>query len=53
MRHKVLDVEGDVYLAEFPIIGQYNGFKTGHYITNNLLKELFKSDDNYLIHQSH
>ena len=53
MRHKVLDVVGDLYLAGFPIIGQYKGFKTGHYITNNLLKELFKSEDNYLIHQIH
>lgn len=53
MRHKVLDVVGDLYLAGYPIIGHYKGFKTGHYITNNLLKELFKSEDNYLIHQIH
>ena len=53
MRHKVLDVVGDLYLAGFPIIGQYKGFKTGHHITNNLLIELFKSEDNYLIHQIH
>ena len=53
MRHKVLDVVGDLYLAGYPIIGLYKGFKTGHYITNNLLKELFKSEDNFLIHQIH
>jgi UDP-3-O-[3-hydroxymyristoyl] N-acetylglucosamine deacetylase len=53
MRHKVLDVVGDLYLAGYPIIGQYKGFKTGHYITNNLLKELFKFEDNFLIHQIH
>ena len=53
MRHKVLDVVGDLYLAGYPIIGHYKGFKTGHYITNNLLKELFKSEDNFLIHQIH
>src|SRR6056300_1409209 len=53
MRHKVLDVVGDLYLSGYPIIGQYKGFKTGHFITNNLLKELFKSQDNYLIHQIH
>ena len=51
MRHKVLDVVGDLYLSGYPIIGTYKGFKTGHYITNNLLKELFKSKDNYKIHQ--
>ena len=51
MRHKVLDVVGDLYLSGYPIIGTYRGFKTGHFITNNLLKELFKSEDNYSIHQ--
>ena len=51
MRHKVLDVVGDLYLSGYPIIGTYRGFKTGHFITNNLLRELFKSEDNYLIHQ--
>ena len=51
MRHKVLDVVGDLYLSGYPIIGTYRGFKTGHFITNNLLNELFKSKDNYSIHQ--
>ena len=53
MRHKVLDVVGDLYLSGYPIVGTYKGFKTGHYITNNLLKELFKFKDNYLIHKIH
>ncbi len=53
MRHKVLDVVGDLYLSGYPIVGTYKGFKTGHYITNNLLRELFKSEENYLIHQIH
>ena len=51
MRHKVLDVVGDLYLSGFPIIGKYNGFKTGHFITINLIKELFKSKDNYKKHK--
>ena len=51
MRHKVLDVVGDLYLSGYPIIGTYRGFKTGHFITNNLLIELFKSEDNFSIHQ--
>ena len=50
MRHKVLDVVGDLYLSGYPIVGTYKGFKTGHFITNNLLKELFKSKENYLVH---
>ncbi len=51
IRHKVLDVVGDLYLSGYPIIGTYKGFKTGHFITVNLLKELFKSKDNYKIHK--
>ncbi len=51
MRHKVLDVVGDLYLSGYSITGTYKGYKTGHYITNNLLKELFKSDQNYSIYQ--
>ncbi len=51
MRHKVLDVVGDLYLSGYPIIGNYKGFKTGHYITINLLKKLFNSKDNYKIHK--
>ncbi len=51
MRHKVLDVVGDLYLSGYPIIGTYKGFKTGHFITNNLLKQLFKSKDNYKVHK--
>ena len=51
MRHKVLDVVGDLYLSGYPIVGTYKGFKTGHFITFNLLKELFKSKDNYKIHK--
>ncbi|MDA1284382.1 MAG: UDP-3-O-acyl-N-acetylglucosamine deacetylase [Proteobacteria bacterium] len=49
MRHKVLDVVGDLYLSGFPIIGKYIGFKTGHYITYNLLKELFNDKNNFKI----
>ena len=51
MRHKVLDVVGDLYLSGYPVIGTYKGFKTGHFITNNLLKELFKTKENYKIHK--
>ena len=51
MRHKVLDVVGDLYLCGYPIIGTYKGFKTGHFITYNLIKELFKSKNNYKIHK--
>ena len=41
VRHKVLDAVGDLYLAGYPILGKYAGFRAGHHMNNVLLKALF------------
>lgn len=41
VRHKMLDALGDLYLAGAPILGRYTGDKSGHAMTNALLRELF------------
>ena len=41
VRHKMLDVLGDLALAGAPIVGAYKGIRSGHSITNQLLKKLF------------
>ena len=41
MRHKMLDAVGDLALAGAPIVGTYRGHKSGHALTNQLLRELF------------
>ena len=41
VRHKMLDALGDLYLAGAPILGRYVGDKSGHAMTNALLRELF------------
>lgn len=41
VRHKVLDSIGDLYLAGGPVIGHYHGFRSGHALTNALLRSLF------------
>jgi len=41
VRHKLLDVVGDMALAGAPIFGAFRGFKTGHALNNRLLRELF------------
>ena len=41
VRHKVLDAVGDLYLAGYPILGKYTGFRAGHHMNNVLLKALF------------
>lgn len=47
IRHKLLDAIGDLYLAGAPILGLYDGVKAGHAINNDILHELFSSDDNW------
>jgi len=41
VRHKLLDSVGDLFLAGAPIIGHYQGFKSGHELNNRLLRALF------------
>ena len=47
VRHKILDSIGDLYLAGSPIIGYFYGNKSGHYLNNQLLRELFSDQSNY------
>lgn len=41
VRHKLLDVVGDLALAGAPIRGNFNGRKSGHALNNRLLRALF------------
>lgn len=43
-RHKVLDVIGDLALAGAPILGAFQGYKSGHRLNNLLLRTLFADD---------
>lgn len=45
VRHKMLDVLGDLYLAGAPILGRYFGTRAGHHMTNQVLRRLFEQDD--------
>lgn len=42
VRHKMLDALGDLALAGGPILGRYVGHRSGHALTNRLLRELFR-----------
>ncbi len=44
VRHKMLDVFGDLYLAGGPMLARYTGVRIGHSITNRLLRALFADD---------
>lgn len=41
VRHKVLDIIGDLYLAGAPLIGRFSGRCAGHTLHNKLLLALF------------
>jgi UDP-3-O-[3-hydroxymyristoyl] N-acetylglucosamine deacetylase len=49
VRHKLLDCLGDLFLAGNRIQGAFEGYKTGHKINNNLLREVFSDHSNYEI----
>ncbi len=45
VRHKMLDALGDLALAGAPILGRYTGIRSGHALTNKLLRALFAQPD--------
>lgn len=47
VRHKMLDALGDLTLAGAPIMGRYVGHRSGHAMTNLLLRALFADPSNY------
>lgn len=49
VRHKMLDVMGDLYVAGMPLIGRYEGVRAGHALTGLLLRELLSDPENYRI----
>ena len=40
VRHKILDAVGDLYLAGRPILGAFEGYKSGHALNNKLVRAL-------------
>jgi UDP-3-O-[3-hydroxymyristoyl] N-acetylglucosamine deacetylase len=47
VRHKMLDAVGDLALAQYPILGYYHGYKSGHGLNNKLLHSLFADTHSY------
>ena len=45
VKHKVLDVVGDLYLLGYSLIGSFTGKKSGHELNNRLLQLLISQKD--------
>lgn len=47
VRHKILDAIGDLYIVGHPIIGAFEGHKSGHAINNALLRAILADETSY------
>jgi UDP-3-O-[3-hydroxymyristoyl] N-acetylglucosamine deacetylase len=47
VRHKILDAIGDLALAGAPIVGRFEGRRSGHALNNQLLRAVFADPQNY------
>jgi UDP-3-O-[3-hydroxymyristoyl] N-acetylglucosamine deacetylase len=47
VRHKILDAIGDMALAGAPLIGRFEGRRSGHALNNALLRAVFADQSNY------
>lgn len=47
VRHKILDAIGDLYIVGHPIIGAFEGYKSGHAINNALLRAILADESSY------
>ncbi len=45
VKHKILDAVGDLYLMGNSLIGEYYGYKSGHYLNNMLVRQLMQETD--------
>ena len=49
VNHKILDCIGDLYTSGYRIIASIQCSQGGHYLTNQLLKKVFKNKENFSI----
>jgi len=49
VNHKILDCIGDLYTSGYRIVGSIRCSQGGHYLTNQLLRTVFKNKENFSI----
>lgn len=50
VNHKILDLIGDLYTGGYRLLGKVEAHKTGHYLNNLFLREIFSDPANYAIY---
>ncbi|GIS76164.1 MAG: hypothetical protein CM1200mP12_18830 [Gammaproteobacteria bacterium] len=49
VKHKILDVIGDLYLLGHNLVGSFEGYKSGHTVNNALFRELISRPETWEI----
>jgi UDP-3-O-[3-hydroxymyristoyl] N-acetylglucosamine deacetylase len=49
VKHKILDIVGDLFLLGSNFIGCYEGYKTGHMLNDQLLSAILSQPDAYIV----
>ena len=49
VNHKILDCIGDLYTSGYRIVASVKCSQGGHYLTNQLLRKVFKNKENFSI----
>ena len=49
VNHKILDCIGDLYTSGYRMIANINCSQGGHFLTNQILREVFKNKENFSI----
>jgi len=49
VNHKILDCMGDLYTCGYRLLGNIKCIQGGHYLTNQLLRKVFKNQENYTV----
>ena len=49
VNHKILDCIGDIYTSGYRIVGNIKCSQGGHYLTNQLLRKVFRNKENFSI----
>ncbi|RUA04394.1 MAG: UDP-3-O-[3-hydroxymyristoyl] N-acetylglucosamine deacetylase [Gammaproteobacteria bacterium] len=49
VKHKILDIVGDLYLLGGNLIGHYEGYKTGHFLNDQLLSTILDRPETWSI----
>lgn len=49
VRHKMLDAIGDLYLLGMPVLGEFEGYRSGHYLNSLLTKTILENPSHFEI----